>query len=414
MTQVSHSALVLEGGEVKLRLQAERTASQSFVHVDWLRFTCLLRNVVPSFISQSDAHLFPVPGDRTFHDMPSRIIEDQIRHTVAKFEREHVDPVMRNAMDQARSLALEVCEALGVGFTVHPEIRKGHDFYRYRWSIVRNDSECGWVGFLASGDSPRQQAQSSTIHCNLYGAACTFADLGWNERLADIVDDHQAKITRADLALDFFDGIQGGMQKVVEDYQAGLMNVRGNKPKCNQVGDWVNGAERSFYFGSKEAGKQTNVYEKGDQLYGREHGSKWLRIELRYGNKLRVLPSDILRRPSDFFAGGSDWHALMLSKAGSELDASPRVIKTAPRLAVETVEAEVTRNIRWLQRTAAQSISAALRFMDMERLMEICDWNVNKLPSRMRKFNLTELQRGFNGASTRSTAANTGPVFMAA
>lgn len=414
MTQVSHSALVLEGGEVKLRLQAERAASDSYVHVDWLRFTCFLRNVIPSFISHGDAHLFPEPGDRTFHDMPSRIIEDQIRHTVAKFEREHVDPSMRNAMEQARSLALEVCEALGGGFTVHPDIRKGHDFYRYRWSIVRNDAECGWVGFLASGDSPRQQAQASTIHCNLYGYACTFADLGWNVRLADIVDDHQAKITRADLALDFFDGFTGGMSRVVEDYQEGLMNVRGNKPKCNQVGDWVNGAERSFYFGSKEAGKQTNVYEKGDQLYGRDYGSKWLRIELRYGNKLRVLPSDILRRPSDFFAGGSPWHALMLSKADSETDTSPRVIKTAPRLAVQTVAAEVHRNVRWMLNTAAQSFSTALRFMTEDQLSELCDWNVNRLPARLRKFNPSELQRAFESALTPSIAANAGPALMAA
>lgn len=414
MTQVSHSALVLEGGEVKLRLQAERAASDSYVHVDWVRFTCFLRNVIPSFMGESDLHHYARPGTRAFGDLPAKIIEEQIRNVVQAFEREHVDPVMRNAMEQARSLAMEVCLALGDGFTVHPEIRKGHDFYRYRWSIVRNDFECGWVGFLASGDSPRQQAQASTIHCNLYGAACTFADHGWNLRLADIVDMHDAKITRADLALDFFDGFTGGMSRVVDDYQAGAMNVRGNKPKCNQVGDWVNGAERSFYFGSKEAGKQTNVYEKGDQLYGREYGSKWLRIELRYGNKLRVLPSDILRRPSDFFAGGSSWHALMLSKADSDTDTSPRTIKTAPRLAVQTVAAEVTRNVRWMLNTAAQSFSTALRFMTEEQLSELCDWNVNRLPARLRRFNVSELQKAFDGARTHSQAANAGPALMAA
>lgn len=38
------SALVLDGNQVKLRLQAERVATGSTVHVDWLRFTCLLRN----------------------------------------------------------------------------------------------------------------------------------------------------------------------------------------------------------------------------------------------------------------------------------------------------------------------------------------------------------------------------------
>lgn len=412
MTQFSHSALVLEGNEVKLRLQAERAASNSYVHVDWLRFTCFLRNVVPSFLTDSSTSDFNASDyEHPVYCMDMAVCK-RIHETVRQFEREHVDPAMRNAMDQARSLALEVCEALGSGFSVYPEIRKGHDFYRYRWSIVRNDAECGWVGFLASGDSPTQQAQAATIHCNLYGVACTFGDHGWNERLASIVDTHDAKITRADLALDFFDGFTGGMSRVVEDYQAGLMNVRGNKPKCNQVGDWVNGAERSFYFGSKEAGKQTNVYEKGDQLYGREHGSKWLRIELRYGNKLRVLPSDILRRPADFFAGGSSWHQLMLSKAATDQDITPRVIKTAPRAAVETVAGEVARNVRWMLNTAAQSFSTALRFMTEDQLNELCDWNVNKFPARLRNFSVTELQRAFDGR-TRSIAANTGPVFMA-
>ena len=54
------------------------------------------------------------------------------------------------------------------------------------------------------------------------------------------------------------------------------------------------------------------MYEKGHQLFGPESGSNWLRVELRYGNKLRVLSSDILRNPSNYFAGASPWHASML------------------------------------------------------------------------------------------------------
>lgn len=411
MTRISHSALVLDGGEVKLRLQAERVASQSAVHVDWVRFTCILRNVIPSFLTETK-NVFPFPGAATFHDMPSVIVREQIAQAIDLFKREHVDPVMHNAMEQARSLGLEICEALGPDFRVHHEIRKGHDFYRYRWSIVRNDHECGWVGFLASGDSPRQEAQASTIHANLYGAACTFAASGWNDRIAKIVDKHDAKITRVDLALDYFDGYSGGMDSVIEDYKAGAMNVRGNKPKCNMVGDWCNGAERSFYFGSKEAGKQTNVYEKGHQLFGRESNSPWIRFELRYGNKLRVLSSDVLRRPSDFFAGASDWHALVLSRA--DAIASPQPIKTTSRLAAQTVKAEVSRNVRWMLNTAAQSISTAMRFMSESQLAEICDWNVNKLPSRLRKFSASELQAAFAGAVTHSTSRDACPAFATA
>ncbi|MBS1771198.1 MAG: replication initiation factor domain-containing protein, partial [Acidobacteria bacterium] len=288
---------------------------------------------------------------------------------------------------QALTLARDVCAALGPDYAVFPELRKGHDFYRFRWSIVRNDVECGWVGFLASGDSPRQHAQSETLHVNLYGAACTFALPGFNERLAELVDDVDAKITRVDLALDFFDGLAGGLDGVRQDYMAGAMDHRGKRPKCNMVGDWCNGAARSFYVGSKEAGKQTNVYEKGHQLYGAESGNPWARIELRYGNKLRVLPSDMLRRPDDFFSGASDWHQQQLSLAS--VDATPEPVKCTPRLAVETVQAEVSRVIRWARNTAGPALSFLVKFASMDQLAQVCEQK--QLPGRLQRFGESEL-----------------------
>ena len=44
MTRPAKSTLVLDGNEIKVRLQAERIASESVVHIDWLRFTVQLRN----------------------------------------------------------------------------------------------------------------------------------------------------------------------------------------------------------------------------------------------------------------------------------------------------------------------------------------------------------------------------------
>lgn len=415
MTKVSHSVLVADGDQVKLRLQAERLASKSHVHVDWVRFTCFRRNVVPTFLALDQG---PSPS---FEDMQLSVLELHTRRVtrmVQDWSREHRDPEFIDAMQQAYDLAKELCIALGNDFYVHHQIGKGHDFYRFRWSIYRNDHECGWVGFLASGDSPRQQAQAATIHANLYGAACTFASTGWNSRVADIVDMHDAKLTRADLALDFFDGYTGGMESIVDDYKAGAMNVRGNKPKCNMVGDWCNGAERSFYFGSKEAGKQTNVYEKGHQLFGRESLSNWIRFELRYGNKLRVLSSDLLRHPADYFAGASDWHALILSRADAIASATP--VPCTPRLPVQTVKAEVTRNVRWVLNTAVQSIATAFRFLGNDQFEELIDWNVHQAPGRLRKFNVSEMQAAFGDAfaSLKATAQfqspSAGPALIAA
>lgn len=404
MTRPAVSALVLDGSEVKLRLEAERQHTRSPVHVDWVRFTVLRRKTpAPSIdllfpLSTIDASGF---RERELHSLIRQLPDcDQ------------------DASAEAAQLARDVCEALGEGFTVAPEVRKGHDFYRFRWSIERNGTECGWVGFLASGDSPRQQAQGRTLHANVWGSACTFASPGWNERLADLVDECGGDLTRCDLALDFFDGFGHasavgpvqltGLDRVFADYKAGAMDSGGKRLKCNVVGDWANGRERSFYVGSKEAGKQTNVYEKGDQLFGVEACCPWVRIELRYGNKLRVLSSDMLRRPADFFAGASEWHELMLAQADAIVTAEK--VKTTTRLALETVEAEVTRNLRWVRDVAAPSMAAAFHHLGDEFLEFVTG---QKLPGRLQKFNPAELGRAFTAAMQRvtHTAEGAGPAF---
>ena len=376
MTRPAKSALVLDGSEIKYRLEAERIASKTPVHIDWVRFTCLLRNA-------------PTPSVDILFPRTTNIWIERERE-VLKALQELPDPDFFPAA-QAMELAVEVAKALGDSFVVASDVRKGHDFYRCRWSIERNGIECGWVGFLASSESPRQQAQARTMHANIWGSACTFAAEGWNQRIAAIVDHRNADITRCDLALDFFDGVEGGFDGWVNDYQTGVCDSGGKRLKSNCVGDWLNGRERSLYFGSKEAGKQTNCYEKGHQLFGPDSGSNWLRIELRYGNKLRVLKSAMLRRPADFFAGASDWHALQLAKADAVVQ--PEVVKTTGRLALETVSAEVVRVVRWARETAAPTLALLAKFMPEEDFLEFSV--ATRLPGRVRKFSESELMRSF-------------------
>lgn len=413
--------LVLDGSEVKFRLEADRQATKSVVHIDWVRFTCLRRNVLPRF--QSVADIFPKfrgyvcpefgPAPHsTFDDMPAVIQVEQIQKMIKAFELEHRDPKFQSAMHEALELAITVRDALGPDFLVSPAIKSGRDFYKHMWSITRNEAEVGWVGFLASGSSKSKQAQDNTIHVNLYGAACTFAAVGWQERIADLVDQFDAKITRVDLALDFFDGLPNGrtMETVRAEYVAGAMNVNGKRPSYNMLGGWASdhelGGSRSFYIGSKANGKETNIYEKGDQLFGREANNPWVRVELRYGNKLRVLESDILRRPADFFGGASEWHQLQLLQADAQFTAQKVPVKK--HLAVESVKAEVTRSLRWALSTAAPTLAALAKFATESALFEVC---LNKkLPGRLQKFNEAELQRAFH--SVFDSGAMKKPFFM--
>lgn len=385
MTRPARSSLVLDGGEVKHRLEAERIASRSVVHVDWLRFTVLRRNSAAPTVDR----LFPVASDS--------IWDEGVR--VAQFARllRDLPDFDAAASTQALELAEDAAAALGEGFSVAAEVRKGHDFYRYRWSIELNGCECGWVGYLSSGDSPRQAAQANTIHCNIFGAACTFAAAGWRDRFADLIERRDGVLTRCDLALDFFDGLDGGLDGIVDQYRAGVLDVGGKRLKSNTVGDWLNGHARSLYFGSKEAGKQTNCYEKGDQLFGVDAGSLWLRIELRYGNKLRVLDADMLRRPADFFAGASDWHALMLAKADALV--TPQAVSCVGRLPLETVEAECARVLRWLDTTAGSAVAMGLQFVSESWLLAMAEGR--KLPGRLRGRSVGQLKRGFAAAEGR-------------
>ncbi|MDO9195337.1 replication initiation factor domain-containing protein [Rhodoferax sp.] len=393
---VSH--LVLDGSEVKLRLLAERHFSKSPVHLDWVRFTTLRRNVATPSIDS----LFPKPLE-----LSANFSLEEYRLKEAEMVRQGVERRMPlrdfdaveqfEAAAQAHELALNVAAALGPQFSVAVEPRKGIDFYKFRWSIELNGAECGWVGFLASSESPRLQSQAKTIHCNLFGTACTFADIGWNFRIADLIDENQGDVTRCDLALDFFDGIEGGIDSIRSDYRLGLCNVGGRKLKFNMVGDWENGHDRSLYIGSREAGKITNAYEKGDQLFGEKSNSEWLRIELRYGNKLRVLSSEMLRRPADFFAGASDWHASMLLKADAIV--SPEPVKTTPRLQIETVLAECTRNARWMLETAAASFGVAVKYLSESQLWELVEHQ--KRPGRLQKFSESEIASSFSAAFAR-------------
>jgi len=384
--------LVLDGNTVKARLQAERIETKSMVHVDWVRFTCLLRNAPAPAVDD----LFPAATPSAIKWAPS--IFDERWHELRKQLLLMPDPDYAASV-QAKDLAVRIAEALGADFELHPEVRKGHDFYRYRWSIVRNAEEVAWVGYLSSGDSPRQSAQAKTIHANIYGSATTFAEPGWNHRIADLCDELNAILTRCDLALDFFEGISGGMERIKADYMAGLCDSHGKRLNCNMVGDWANGKGRSFYIGSKEAGKQTNVYEKGFQLFGEKDATPWMRAELRYGNKFRVLETDMLRRPQDHFAGASEWHATLLREHELQVPVTPEPVPCEPKLAAQTVEAEVTRNKRWVRDVAGPSLALCFQHMDAEEFAAIVEGA--KLPGRLQRFKQHEIAAVYSAAKER-------------
>nr|WP_315465915.1 replication initiation factor domain-containing protein [uncultured Rhodoferax sp.] len=424
----NQSPLVLDGNEVKLRLEAERVQTGNYIHVDWLRFTVLRRNVVPTFANSPTFSPVNGAGPVVWDERHGRYMVkplssmqtgskwDQyvqgikygsdafewldhisqavvIRSTLEAFERDHANPDLLSASAQAYELAKEVAAVLGSEFVVNTSLKKGQDFYKWRMSIERFGHECAWVGFLASSDSPRSDAQNQTIHVNIQGHACTFARIGWRQKMADLIDLHEAKITRVDLALDMFQGLGYDMHALWGDYERGAFKVRGKNPSCRVDGDWFNGVGRSLYVGCRKSGKETNIYEKGDQLFGPLAGSPWVRAELRWGNQLRVLPSDCLRRPDDFFAGASDWHADILLQVGQMV--IPCAVPQQKTLEVQSVLAEVHRNVRWFRTSAAATVATALEYMSYDDLKLCLNFEAKLRPGRLKKFGEVELGQAY-------------------
>jgi len=155
MTRPAQNPLVLDGEDVKARLLAERIQTRSVVHVDWVRFTTYLRNAD----TPSADLLFP-SSDLCAWDDDFR--KAQLNRVLASVPDGDFAPAA-----QAFELAGKVAATLGDDFLVALEVRKGHDFYKNRWSIERNGFECGWVGFLTSSKNPKQAAQARTLHVNL-------------------------------------------------------------------------------------------------------------------------------------------------------------------------------------------------------------------------------------------------------
>ncbi len=394
--------LVLDGSTVKVRCEQRRVEAGSVCVIDWVRFT----------VDRSTVDLAPL------FDVLPPILSDNIWDAGyrALVLRETLDAIRAesggeaDAIEQANVLAGEVIAALGPEFKLG-DLSKGHDFYKHRIPLLLNDAEVGSVMCWSSSQSPRQIGQVNTLNVNIHGTACTFAAPGWEKRIHAIGANRGARLTTAHLAVDFFDGLPHGIEGAYQDYLSGVWDHLGRRPKIGDV-NWLQGHSRSLYMGSKEAGKQTNIYEKGDQLYGHAEaearGIKWTRVELRYGNKLRHLDWDMLLRPADFFAGASSAHEQYLlmavqQSAVEESCCAERVLchrADAPM----TVEAEVARVVRWSRTTAGAAFATLFRNMSDNLLMAIFD--EGGVPRRLRKFSSVQIATAFGALEIPGLCAN--------
>lgn len=167
------------------------------------------------------------------------------------------------------------------------------------------------MGFLGYGG----EEQRGTWMLSIQGGGCALIE-AWGAMRRWLESLKAKKITRLDLCVDYVHG-EYTVDDAVSLYKSGRFNCSGREPLTDCAGDWLNGKSRTLYIGKAKNGKLLRVYEKGHQLGDLD--SPWVRYEVQFGSRDRVIPLEALTDRDKYFAGAYPALADLLdNKCGAE------------------------------------------------------------------------------------------------
>lgn len=387
---------VMSGSQIKWTLEQVEQANPDRVRVDWLRFTIPVDALVPrvgpelewcrNVMATTEAEWTTYRGM-----VPHRLAIEVLKvdgtdcymtpKTLAMIGQFELSGVLKGANGRA----------LFPLSSAHPVEDSGMDFYAARSPLY---FEGQLVGFVLAGGKSSEQA--NTVHFNLFGGACLHIGPSQLRALADWIDDMGGWVTRCDLALDVWQGLE--IERVRDAWRAGEFDVRGKRPGQTEHGCWSSGHSRTFEVGSRSTGKIMRAYEKGDELFGHEANDPWVRLEVEYRHNHRILTTEVLRRPADFFAGAYPFLEAFMDELDAQAEAT--VIPTHAELADKTAEAAVDRAVRWIVSTAAPSI-CALWSMGGDLIAQVIEENSHRKARRLRGFQHSAIQEAFNKVAAK-------------
>lgn len=178
---------------------------------------------------------------------------------------------------------------LGPKFAPAVDRQRKFNFYTRSFSLGESNAILGIGG------------QAGTVLVSLPGESCSLVN-DWQTVVSYFRDFRKARITRWDGAVDDYEGIHT-VDQCVELYKANQFNAGGNRPRCDQKGNWIlpDGSGRTFYVGQRKNGKMLRVYEKGMQLGLQWH--PWVRWEVELHNTDRNVPWEVVLEPGKYFVG---------------------------------------------------------------------------------------------------------------
>ena len=157
------------------------------------------------------------------------------------------------------------------------------------------------VEFQYSGVLFAFGSQRNTAFLSIPGQGCKW--IYFPQELIQLFrDELKGRITRWDGAADDRAGIHD-VDEAVRLYFLKEFNSGGRRPMCKQHGNWIepDGTGRTFEIGQRTSGKFMRIYEKGKQLG--DPNSPWVRWEVSFGNKDRLIPWEVLLEPAQYIKG---------------------------------------------------------------------------------------------------------------
>ena len=403
---------ILEGSKIKWTLEQVEQQNPDRVRVDWLRFTVPVDRLVDWVEVKEGVG----SAGRPLHEVYASVLGHMVvrddewlnqrgfvppQFALEVFKVDGRDHYMTpKALACLGNAALSSIarrndgQALFTFDSFHHAEASGMDFYAARSPVLFEGAVVGYV--LAGG---RAANQANTVHFNLFGGACLQFGPAQLAAIADWVDQLGGWITRADLCLDVWQGLD------VKDVQAawadGLFDVRGKRPSQREHGCWSSGHSRTFEVGSRLTGKLLRAYEKGDELFGHEAGDPWVRLEVEFRNNHRIIDVDVLRKPANYFAGAYPYLADYLERQKRAV--SPVVIPTHSEVVDKTADAAVTRLVNWVSDTAGPALAAVWN-LGGDLVAAIIENNQHRPARRLKGFARETVGRAFE-----QVAANFAP-----
>lgn len=249
----------------------------------------------------------------------------------------------------------------------------GYSGYAHSANLLINGMQ---AGLLAWG------AKNGGCYVSVSGTGCAAIHMDRFKMHLQGIDG--VKITRIDLAGDSLDGFfdVDYARQMAEDGQfvtqgrcpsytyiesghmakaASYEKVSGNEESFQKRYGFVASKGRSFYVGSRESGKLLRVYEKGKQLQSEEHYD-WVRWEVEFRSKGRVIPLDTLTNPTAFLTGA--YPALdFVSNEGCSIATTKRIYNIGLERAVKAAATQCGNTVAFLHQVMDLSADSIVNLL---------------------------------------------------